>query len=86
MSTRSVRLDQETEAALEELVEKTGASLSSILKRGVLALRDRELGTDRPSAFEVYSQLDLGPGGYAVAPARSARQAIRDVIAKRHAK
>jgi hypothetical protein len=67
MATRSVRLDKETERVLEDLVKKTGASLSELLKRGILALREREFGRDSPSPYEIYAALDLGPGGYAVA-------------------
>lgn len=86
MSTRSVRLDQEAEQALKDLVEETGASLSTILKRGILALRDRELGDSVQSAYEIYDALDLGPGGYALAPARSSREGVREAIRKRHAR
>lgn len=38
------------------------------------------------SAYEIYLELDLGPGGYAVAPAKTARQATRNVILKRNTK
>jgi hypothetical protein len=84
MGTRSVRLDQEAEEALDALVQKTGASLSTILKQGILALRDRELGDLERRPIDVYAKLDLGPGGYAIAPARGSRQAVRDAIRKRH--
>jgi hypothetical protein len=84
MSTRSVRLDEETEQALDALVKETGASLSSILKRGILALRDRELGNSTRSPYEIYGALDLGPGGYALAPARSSQQGVREAIRARH--
>jgi Arc/MetJ-type ribon-helix-helix transcriptional regulator len=84
MGTRSVRLDDETERAVELLVEQTGASLSTILKRGILALRDKELGQTAASPWQLYQQLDLGEGGYAVAPARDSRKALRDAIRKRH--
>ena len=84
MGTRSVRLDEEAERALASLVGKTGASLSTILKQGILALRDRDLATPARSPFEVYTALELGPGGYAVAPARESRKAVREAIRKRH--
>ena len=84
MGTRSVRLDDEAEDALAAVVAKTGASLSVVLKRGILALRDREIGDSSRSAYEIYAAMDLGPGGYTVAPARSARSAVREAIAKRH--
>ena len=84
MGTRSVRLDEETERALAALKSRTGASLSTILKRGILVLRDQELAAPNRSAYEIYRELDLGPGGYASAPARQSRGAVRDAIRKRH--
>ena len=84
MSKRSFRLDAETELALAALVEKTGTSLSSVLRRSILALRDRELGDSPQSPYAVYAALDWGPGGYALAPARSSRQGAREAIRKRH--
>ena len=65
---------------------RTGASLSTILKRGILALRDREFAPEARSPYEVYCTLDLGPGGYAVAPARKSRDGVRVAIRKRHAR
>lgn len=38
MGIRTVRLDDETEKALAQVTKKTGWSLSTALKRGVLAL------------------------------------------------
>jgi Arc/MetJ-type ribon-helix-helix transcriptional regulator len=84
MGTRSVRLDDETEEAVRLLVERTGRSVSAILKQGVLALRDRELAGTREAPYEIYAKLELGPGGYAQAPARNSREAVRRAIAKRH--
>ncbi len=34
--------------------------------------------------YEVYHRLDLGPGGYAVAPARGAKAVLARVIAAKH--
>jgi hypothetical protein len=86
MATRTVRLDDESEGLLEELQQATGQSVSAILKRGLVALREsmRQGTTQHP--YRVYEQLDLGPGGYARAPARKAKQAIRAVLARKRAK
>jgi hypothetical protein len=86
MSTRSVRLDEETEQALEALTSTTGASVSEVLKRGVLALREASLKGPIESAWHVYSTLDLGPGGYAAAPARQSKRALRTVLRRRDAR
>lgn len=86
MATRTVRLDDESEGLLEELQDATGESVSTVLKHGLVALREsmREKTTQHP--YAVYEQLDLGPGGYARAPSREAKQAIREVLARKRAK
>jgi hypothetical protein len=83
MSTRTVRLDAESEKILSELQRETGLSASHVLRRGLVALRAslREEVGGRP--YEVYEQLDLGPGGYAKAPAREAQRAIREVLSRK---
>ena len=77
MALRTVRLDNETEKILKQVTKKTGWSVSSTLKRGVLVLRD-ELGRrSQQSAFEIYRHLDLGPGGYAIAPSTETRRGMQ---------
>lgn len=77
MSTRTVRLDEESERILAEVRRAKRLSVSDALKQGLVALRDavREEGP-APVPYEVYSRLDLGPGGYARAEARQAKAAI----------
>ena len=84
MGTRSVRLDEETERALGALASATGASVSEILKRGVLSLRDATLNASPRGAWQVYRELDLGPGGDALAPARESKRAVGAVLRARH--
>ena len=84
MSTRTVRLDPEAEKSLEEIRRATGLSISESLKQGLAALQ-REVRADgaTSAAWAVYSRLDLGPGGYAVAPSDARRDAVRAAIEKR---
>ncbi len=77
MSLRTVRLDDETERALKQLTKKTGWSVSTALKRGVLVLRDEVGRNPQQSAFDIYSRLDLGPGGYALAPSTDTRRGMQ---------
>ena len=86
MGSRSVRLDEETEGLLEDLVSRTGLSVSEVLKSGVSALHQQLRDKPRPSAWEFYRELDLGPGGYAIAPARDAKRAVAEQIRKAHRK
>jgi hypothetical protein len=50
----------------------------------VLALHEKEIGDASARPYDIYATLDLGPGGYTAASARSGRGAIADVIRKRH--
>ena len=82
MAVRTVRLDPETEEILAALARDTGMSVSGVLKQGLLALRDQRLA-GIPDAFEVYRQLDLGPGGYALAPSTETRKGVTAVLRAR---
>jgi hypothetical protein len=74
---RTVRLDDDTEKVLKLVRKKTGWSVSTTLKRGVLALADEAGPSINRSAFDVYRQLDLGPGGYAIAPSTETRRGMQ---------
>ncbi|MGH7804748.1 MAG: hypothetical protein ACREQJ_10400 [Candidatus Binatia bacterium] len=83
MGTRTVRLDEDSERALDEIRSATGMSVSGVLKRGLAAVREK-LGTGSSATpYEIYSSLDLGPGGYSRAPARQAKKAVRAILRKR---
>ncbi len=77
MALRTVRLDDETEKILKQVTKKTGWSVSTTLKRGVLVLRDEVGRSPKQSAFEIYRRLDLGPGGYAIAPSTDTRRGMQ---------
>ena len=83
MSTRTVRLDSEAENALEEIRAATGVSISEALKRGLTTLRQQIRGEGEASAWDVYEALDLGPGGYAIAPSDAGPEAVRAAIERR---
>lgn len=77
MALRTVRLDDETEKVLKQVMKKTGWSVSTALKRGLLVLRDEVGRTSQQSAFDIYCRLDLGPGGYAMAPSTDSRRGMQ---------
>ncbi len=83
MSTRTVRLDEESERVLKELQRETGLSVSALLKSGLVAAREQLRAQPAQTPFEIYRSIDLGPGGYARAPARRAKQAIRGLLARK---
>ncbi len=83
MGLRTVRLDDETEKALKEVTRTTGWSVSATLKRGLVVLRKQVVERTRQTPFEVYRKLDLGPGGYAVAPSTQTRRGIEAVLRRK---
>ncbi len=84
MGTRTVRLDDEAEKTLERLRKITGLSISEVLKHGLSAYERQALEQENLKPYDIYRELDLGEGGYAVAPAREAKSAIGDVIRRKH--
>jgi negative regulator of replication initiation len=84
MATRTVRLDAEAEQVLAALTRSTGQSISEVLKRGLLAYRQQTQQAAARTPWEVFRQLDLGPGGHARAAARDAKSAVRATIARKH--
>jgi hypothetical protein len=83
MATRTVRLDEEAEAALKQIREATGLPISEALKRGLRSLRDRVQHESTRTAYDVYRELDHGPGGTAIAPSSDAKRGVRAAIRKK---
>jgi len=86
MALRTVRLDDEAEKALEQIVQTTGLSVSGALKQGLLALREHLNQQVHCTPYEIYAKLDLGPGGYAIAPSTDTREAVQEAIRRKLAR
>jgi len=84
MSTRTVRLDEETEQVLKRVTQQTGWSVSTALKQGLLVLQEDVARRASRTPFDVYRRLDLGPGGYAVAPSTDTRRGVEAVLRRKH--
>jgi hypothetical protein len=83
VSTRTVRLDEEAEKVLRQIVQVTGLSISAAFKQGLLALHDEIAQHARHVPYEIYQELDLGPGGYATAPSTSTRRGVQEAIKRK---
>jgi hypothetical protein len=83
MGIRTVRLDAEAEQALDQVVRATGLSVSATLKKALLTLREEVTRQARRTAYDVYRELDLGPGGYASAPSTDTRRGVRAAIRRK---
>ena len=92
MGLRTVRLNEEEEEILEDLREKTGHSISEVLRRGLRSydtyVNGIWLGDRKKEGFaETFRRLGLPhEDERAVAPARRAKEAVAEVIRERHAR
>jgi len=84
MATRTVRLDDDAEAALEEIRGATGLPISEALKRGLRVLQDHVRAEATRTPFTVFQELDLGPDGYAIAPSTDVRHGVQRALGKKH--
>ncbi len=62
MATRTLRLDEETEKALQEVQAATGLPISAALKRGLQSLQEQVRREAERTPYDVYQELDLGAG------------------------
>lgn len=84
MSIRTVRLDEETEQVLKRVTQQTGWSVSTALKQGLLVLQEDVARRASRTPFDVYRRLDLGPGGYRIAPSTDTRRGVEAVLRRKH--
>jgi len=84
MSTRTVRLDPEAESSLERLRKVTGLSISELLKRGVQAYEHTAMQQSMNAPYDVFRRLELGAGGWSLAPSNRAKHALRKSLRAKH--
>jgi hypothetical protein len=80
MATHSVRLDKETERVLSEVQAAMGLSSSAAIKSGLRALHTQVCRTRVRTPYEVFRELDLGPGGQAIGTSADTRRAVRSAL------
>jgi hypothetical protein len=86
MAVRTVRLDDDAEKALARLRRLTGLSISQVLKRGLAAYEQALQREAHVRPYDVYARLDLGGGGWSLAPSDKAKAALRETIRRKHAR
>jgi hypothetical protein len=83
MATRTVRLDPEAERSLREIREATGLPISEAFKRGLRSLHEKlRLGSTR-RPYDVYKEIDTGPGGHAIGPSTATGREVRKAIRRK---
>ncbi|HSG00838.1 MAG TPA: hypothetical protein VLA20_06885 [Vicinamibacterales bacterium] len=84
MATRTVRLDPEAESVLQDVRRATGLPISEVLKQGLRALQEKLSLEAAGAPFAIFSELDLGPGGYATGPSTDTRAGVRAALDRKH--
>lgn len=83
MGIRTIRMDDDAERLLSRIVQTTGMSISTAFKEGLKVFQG-ELGKDRSgSPYDIYKELDLGPGGYVRNPSSTAKKAVKEAIQRK---
>lgn len=80
MGTRSVRLDNEAEDVLSEILKKTGMSISDAIKQGLMAYREKAKSQNHKNPSDFFKGCDLDEGGFSLGPARQSRSILKDKI------
>ena len=83
MGTRTVRLDEDAEKTLARLRKLTGLTISEVLKRGLSTYEQQSLGQKVVAPFEIYRRMDLGKGGWSIAPAADAKRGVREALRRK---
>ena len=83
MGVRTVRLDDEAEKALGQIMRIAELSISGTFKRGLLLLRDDLIRQAQRAPYDIYAELDLGPGRYATAPSTNTHRGVREAVKRK---
>ncbi len=83
MGTKTIRLDEETEQILEHIIQSTGLSISGALKKGLHVLHREIDQHTHQTPYAIYQELDLGPGGYGIAPSTKSREGVKKALQKK---
>jgi hypothetical protein len=83
MGMKTIRLDVEAEKALEQIMQTAGLSISGAFKRGLLLLRDDLAQKAQHMPYDIYAELDVGPGGDATAPSTDTRRGMQEAIRRK---
>src|SRR5260221_3174133 len=68
---------------MSELGAATGLPISAAIKSALRALQAHVRQTPVRTPYEVYAELDLGPGGYALASSADVRGGVRRALKRK---
>jgi hypothetical protein len=61
MGTKTIRLDDETEQILQQIIQSTGLYISGAFKKGLFLLHREIEQHTHLTPYDVYKELNLGP-------------------------
>jgi hypothetical protein len=80
MGTRSVRLDDEAEDVLSDIVNRTGLSISDAIKQGLIVYHEKAMAATARRPADFFAAYDLGEGGYSIGPARHSKALLKEKL------
>lgn len=83
MGIRTIRMDDDAERLLSRILQATGMSISATFKEGLKVLQG-ELSKERRGApYDIFKEMDLGPGGYSMAPSSDIKKGVKEAIQRK---
>lgn len=84
MRLRTVRLDQNSESALQDIIKLTGLPASEIFRESIIVYKDR-LTEQQPkkTPYEIYLSLGDIPGSKDIPPASESRKNVQKILNKK---
>ncbi|MEN8220085.1 MAG: hypothetical protein ABFS56_27795 [Pseudomonadota bacterium] len=82
---QQVFLDKEAEQALQVVMQAAKLNLSEAVKQGLILLQQHLNLSQTPTSkpFDIYKQLDLGEGGYAIVPSSQAKEGVKAALQRK---
>ncbi|HEX4138319.1 MAG TPA: hypothetical protein VHY84_27155 [Bryobacteraceae bacterium] len=68
---------------LRQIREMTGLPISEALKRGLRSLLENARSESTRTPYHIYSKLDRGASGYAIAPSTETRRGVTGALRRK---
>ena len=81
---QQVHLDDEAEHALQAVMSIAQLNISDALKQGLVLLQERLNKNQSPTnSYDIYKELDLGSGVYAIAPSSQVKAGLKIALQRK---
>ena len=82
---QQVFLDEEAEQALQAVMQIARLNMPDALKQGLVLLQQHLNISHIPAIkpFDIYKQLNLGEGGYAIVPSSQAKEGVKTALQRK---